>query len=150
MTTAYNIQKCRAKKNYVEFKQVGMKFISVIVLAVGFFLASTITSFADEQPQAPKDASSTQLTPVNALTKPAEEAQESNNAQVPVKGTEDTSWQSIKIDKTSENNTPANSSCPCDSTGVRSRLMRMGGIENSSPGYGGRGMGSGGMGRGRR
>ncbi len=129
-----------------------MKFISVIMLAVGFFLNSTIGSFANEQLQGPKDAGLKQLPPANTLTKPTEKASESNNEKAPVKGSEDTSWQSIKIDKSAENDTSANSSCPCDTTGVRSRLMRMGGetSENGGSSYGGRGMGGGCMGRGRR
>lgn len=151
MTTAHSIQKCRTEKKDVEPRQLGRKFISVILLAAGFFLTHTICSFAEEQTQGQKDSGPAQLLPVNAMTKPADKAQEPNNGQAPVKDSEDGSWQSIKIDKSAANDAPSNSGCPCDSTGVRSRLLRMGGIsENGGPGYGGRGMGGGGMGRGRR
>lgn len=151
MTTAHNIQKCRAGKKNVGPRQPAMKFIFVTVLAAGFLLSHTFGSFAEEQPAGQKDSGPAQLLPVNALTKPDEKTQEPDNIQTPAKDPEDTSWQSIKIDKSTSDAPAANSSCPCDSTGVRSRLIRMGGIsENSGPGYGGRGMGGGSMGRGRR
>lgn len=60
-------------------------------------------------------------------------------------------WQSLKIDKTPSWGASGNKDIPSDSTGVRSRLMRIGGIgdDGSGGGFGGRGMG-GGFGRGRR
>lgn len=127
-----------------------MKFIWVMVLAMGIFLAHTMDSLAEEQPQGPKD--STQILWANTLIKPAEKTQEAKDEQTPVKGAEDTSYQSIKkIDKSATTDATANSSCPCDITGVRSRLIRMGGIsESGGHGYGNMGMGGRGMGRGRR
>jgi hypothetical protein len=65
--------------------------------------------------------------------------------------TKEAPWQEFKLDTPTPIDAVKNSNCPCDSTGVRSRLMRMSeGAENSAnSAWSGRGR-SGGMGRGRR
>jgi hypothetical protein len=156
-TMTYKIQKCRTTDKNVGTAPSGFKLTLFLLCTFVFYFLGITCVAAGEQPE---EKSITNASPKKEITVVTEDPasnthvsipSEDNNAVSTKETNEAPQWQELKLDTPKPIDAVKNSNCPCDSTGVRSRLMRMGGGDENGAGSGwsGRGM-SGGMGRGRR
>lgn len=153
---AYKTQKCRTTDKNVETAPSSFKLTLFLLCTFIFYFLGVTCIVAEEQPEG---KGATNASPKQEITVVTEAPDSNTHAPIPskdnnavsTKKTNEAQWQELKLDTPKPIDAVKNSNCPCDSTGVRSRLMRIGGgAENGAgSGWSGRGM-SGGMGRGRR